>query len=315
MRIVSLLPSATEIVCSLGLQDQLVGVSHSCNYPSGVSDLPAMTRTTVPKDASSDAIDQHVRRHLGEHTALYQLDIERLAEVDPDIVVSQRLCDVCAVNSDDVLAALHELPTQPRLVELEPELRADVFHDIRLVGRALNAAGAALQVLESLQARVDDVAERTARIPMHLRPRVALLEWLLPPFNSGHWNPELVALAGGIDCLGPSGKRSHTISWSDVLQARPDKIVVACCGLSQERTRADFVKLAQDEAWQELLESVDRRVYVTDGDAYFSRPGPRLIDGMEALAHALHPAIHPPSETGAQVVLAAAGANTDPPNA
>ena len=303
MRVVSLLPSATEIVCTLGLQEQLVGISHSCDFPSDITRLPVMTRTTVPKHESSEEIDAHVRRYLGDHAALYQLNLDQLEAVSPDVIVSQRLCDVCAVSSDDVLAALNKLSSKPLLIDLEPEILADVFADIRRVGRALLASGQAEQVVASLEDRISAVAARTETIMLEQRPRVALLEWLLPPFNSGHWNPELVELAGGIDCLGPRAKPSHTISWADVLQARPDVVVVSCCGFSRERTTRDFEQLSGLEEWQVLLETVDGRIYVTDGNAYFSRPGPRLVDSMEALAHTLHPRIHPQTETDARVVL------------
>lgn len=302
MRIVSLLPSATEIVCSLGLQDQIVGVSHSCNYPEGVADLPVLTRTTVPKDASSREIDDHVRRYLGDHSALYQLDLEELTRTRPQVVVSQRLCDVCAVNVDDVTAALGDLPGKPQLVDLEPEVLDDVFGDILRVGAMLNAVPQAQRLVRDLKQRRTAAAERTHAIPLAQRPRVAMLEWLVPPFNSGHWNPELVELAGGIDCLGPHGKPSATISWDTVLEARPQVIFLACCGFDCDRTIKDLNALGGDPQWQNLIKKTGARVLVTDGDAYFSRPGPRLIDGMEALAHALHPIVHPPTDTEAQVL-------------
>jgi len=304
MRIVSLLPSATEIVCSLGLQDQIVGISHSCDYPAEICHLPVMTRTTVPRQASSEQIDSYVRGFLGENSALYQLNLDLLEKASPDVIVSQRLCDVCAVSTDDVLAALQRLSSQPGLVDLEPAVLADVFSDIRRVGTALDASAQAERVVAKLENRISLVAARTRTIAMELRPRVALLEWLLPPFNSGHWNPELVELAGGTDCLGPKGKPSQTVSWSDVLAAHPDIIVVACCGFSRQRASRDFEQLANQRQWRELVKSVSGRVYITDGNAYFSRPGPRLVDSLEALAHALHPSIHPPSATGAQVSLA-----------
>ena len=301
MKVVSLLPSATEIVCALGLQDQLVGISHSCDYPVEITGRTVITRTSVPKDASSQEIDEFVRGYLGDHAALYQLNLDALEATAPDVIVSQRLCDVCAVSSDDVEAAFSSLSNRPNLVDLEPEILADVFADIKRVGEALGVASRADDVIGALQNRVDTVAQRTASIPVENRPRVALLEWLLPPFNSGHWNPELVELAGGIDCLGPAGKPSRTVSWQDVLQAQPDVLVIGCCGFSRQRAIEDFEQLVEIPEWQLLMKRVGGKVLVTDGNAYFSRPGPRLVDGLEALAHALHPGVHTESETDAQV--------------
>ena len=189
VRVVTLLPSATEIVCALGLDERLVGVSHSCSYPPKVLDLPVMTSTHVPYTKSSEVIDAYVRDHLTGHEALYDLDIQRLSDARPDVVVSQALCDVCAVSTGDVLEAIHSLPTAPTLIDLEPNTLADVFDDIVRVGKRLEAGDAAAKLVADLGARRDVVAARTASVPLSSRPRVAFLEWLYPPFNGGHWNP------------------------------------------------------------------------------------------------------------------------------
>jgi iron complex transport system substrate-binding protein len=286
---------------TLGLQDQLVGISHCCDYPASVLDRPVMTRTSIPENAPSEVVDDQVRRYLGDHTALYQLNLDVLESAQPDVIVSQRLCDVCAVSSDDVMAAMDNISSQPVLVDLEPEVLADVFADIQRVGDALNSSRQAQQLITELHNRVNAVADRTRAIAVSDRPRVAMLEWLLPPFSSGHWNPELVELAGGIDCLGPKGKPSQTIQWEDVIAARPDVIVIACCGFDRERAGDDLERLENEPNWLKLMERVEGRVFLSDGNAYFSRPGPRLVDGMEALAHALHPQIHPESQTEARI--------------
>lgn len=293
MRIASLLPSATEIVCALGCEAQLVGVSHSCNYPPSVLELPNMTSTRVPIDSSSDVIDRFVREHLLANDALYDLDLPSLEKAAPDLVVSQALCDVCAVSTGDVVLAIKSINSRPELIDLEPNTLDDVFNDIERVALALGVRDRGADLLSSLRRRRDRVAERTRSIPRNERPRVAFLEWLLPPFNGGHWNPELISLAGGIDTLGRHGKPSATTSWAEVGAAAPDVVIVACCGLTPERTQHDLRSLASNEDWCSLAAVQKGRVVVVDGNAYFSSPGPRLIDGLEIIAHALHPEVHP----------------------
>ena len=292
MRIVTLLPSATEIVCALDAGEQLVGVSHSCDFPPFVEELPRMTSTHVPYDEDSETIDSYVREHLAGHEALYDLDVEKLGEAKPDVVISQALCDVCAVATGDASEAVRSLPGKPLLIDLTPNTLDDVFADIIRVGVELGAEQAAKALVDSLEERRDRVADRTATIPHADRPRVAFLEWLLPPFNGGHWNPELVALAGGIDLLGAHGKPSSTLEWPDVVELQPEVLFVACCGFTIERAMEDVRSVRQHEAWRQLPAVWNDRVYVADGNAYFSCPGPRLIDGLEIMAHALHPAVH-----------------------
>lgn len=298
MRIVSLLPSATEIVCALGLQEHLVGVSHGCNYPPGVDTLPRMTSTRVPYHAGSDEIDAYVRDHLGDNTALYDLDMDALAAVRPDVVVSQALCDVCAVATGDVRDAIRSLPGRPTLIDLTPNSLTDVFDDMLRVGEAAGAQAAARDLVASLTARRDRVAERSDAIAKADRPRVMFFEWLLPPFSGGHWNPELVTLAGGDDLLGNPGEPSRTLDWQTVIDASPELAFVACCGFSIERALLDITALAENPAWQSLPAVRAHRLFVADGNAYFSSPGPRLLDGLELMAHTLHPAVHPAPEKG-----------------
>ncbi|HET6883774.1 MAG TPA: cobalamin-binding protein [Pirellulales bacterium] len=291
MRIVSLLPSATEIICELGIGEQLVGVSHECDYPTFVQDLPKVTRTKIPQMASSQEIDALVRQQLKTQSALYSLDLPTLERLKPDLIVTQTLCNVCAVAESEVIAALCHLPGQARVVNLEPVRLADVFASLRLVAEAAGAPGRAESVVAGLQARIDAVAKRTAGVASC--PQVVFLEWVDPPFSAGHWTPELVRLAGGIELIGREAMPSRTISWEEIVCASPDVLFVACCGFAAERTRYDLSTLAARPGFGDLPCVRSGRVYNSDGSAYFNRPGPRLVDSLEILAHALHPDLHP----------------------
>jgi iron complex transport system substrate-binding protein len=293
MRIVSLLPSATEIVCALGLEDSLVGVTHECDYPPFVKGLPKVTRTLIPHDATSAEIDQLVRERLATSRALYTLDMEILESLRPDLLVTQALCDVCAVAEEEVRAAACTLPGQPRVVNLEPMSLEDVLQTLLAVGEVTGRVERARRVVAGLRARVAAVAERTEQIPAEERPRVAFLEWIDPLFNGGHWNPALVELAGGIDVFGNAGIPSRTRAWDELVASRPDVLFVACCGYAADRTVKDLPILARLPGWSDLPCVRASRVYVTDGSAYFSRPGPRLVDSLEIMAHSLHPRLHP----------------------
>ncbi len=292
MRIVSLLPSATEIVCALGLEAGLVGVTHECDYPPSVKHLPKVTRTLIPHDATSGEIDALVRERLESQSALYTLDMEILERLRPELLVTQALCDVCAVAHAEVTSAACSLPGQPRVLNLEPMSLDDVYDTLHMVGAAAGVEARAKQVVDGLKQRVTTVAERTASIPVGERPRVAFLEWIDPPFNGGHWNPALIEMAGGIDVLGNAGQPSRTLDWHTVAASRPDVLFIACCGFDTRRTLQDIPLLQRQPKWNALPCVLSGRVYVTDGNAYFSRPGPRLVDGLEILANALHPNVH-----------------------
>ena len=291
MRIVSLLPSATEIICSLGLEDQLVGVTHECDFPASVRGLPKVTNTLIPTDASSAEIDRLVREKLSGSSALYTLNHEALESLAPDLIVTQALCDVCAVAEDEVKDAACRLPGAPRVLNLEPETLNEVLDCVREVGEAAGIERRAREVVAALRERIDVVTSRADRAPS--RPRVALLEWLQPPFSTGHWNPELVRLAGGIDGLGAEGRKSRTLTWGEVIAWRPEVVVISCCGFTIERTLQDIPALDGVRGWKRLPAVRDGRVFVTDGSAYFSRPGPRLVDSLELLAHLVHPDLNP----------------------
>jgi iron complex transport system substrate-binding protein len=291
MRIVSLLPSATEILCALGLEHCLVGVSHECDYPASVRRLPSVTRTLIPAEASSAEIDRLVRERLHADRALYSLDLAVLEALQPDLIVTQALCDVCAVAEAEVRSAACALARAPRVLNLEPQTVSELFASIREVGAAAGVADAAVRVVSGLEARVAAVVSRSANLPS--RPRMAFLEWLDPPFSCGHWNPELVRWAGGLDGFGRDGARSRTLTWEEILAWQPEVVLIACCGFSVERARRELPLLAKVPGWDRVPAVRAGRVYLTDGSHYFSRPGPRLVDSLEILAHLLHPEVHP----------------------
>ncbi len=300
MRIVSLLPSATEIVCALGLGDQLVGVTHECDYPSVVRDLPKVTRTLIPHDASSEAIDGLVRERLKTERALYSLDLPTLEQLRPDLIVTQALCDVCAVAESEVTAAAGRLPGQPKVVNLEPTCLEEVFECLQLVGSAAGVESMAGEVVARLRHRVEQVAN--VGRDLTARPGVVVLEWIDPPFCSGHWTPELVRLAGGRELIGKEGQPSRTTPWQEIVDANPEVLVIACCGFDTERARRDLPILASYPSIERLACVRTGNVYVMDGNAYFNRPGPRLVDSLEILAHVLHPRVYPLPSTAEPVV-------------
>lgn len=297
MRIVSLLPSATEIVASLGLVDQLVGVTHECDWPEGVTEKPKVTRTLIPTDAASHEIDALVREQRSNSRALYSLDFEQMRSLNPDLIVTQTLCDVCAVDDREVRRFVSEVTqsqcstTPPRVVYLEPTCLEDVLQNIVEVAEAAGVPAEGKRVVGALRQRI----ERVRRIAMESaiakssRPRVAVLEWLDPLFSCGHWTPELVEIAGGVEPLAKTGSRSRQVDLVELVQADPDVILIACCGFSVERTMQDVPAFLNKPEVASLRCVRSGRVFVTDGSAYFSRPGPRLIESLEILAHAIDP--------------------------
>jgi iron complex transport system substrate-binding protein len=291
MRIVSLLPSATEIICELGLREQLLGVTHECDYPPSVRSLPKVTQTLIPHDAPSHEIDALVRERLKTARALYSLDMPTLERLRPELIVTQALCDVCAVAEDDVKQAVCALPGTPCVVNLEPTRLADLFICLHVVAQAAGVPERGTAATSRLHARIEAVERRTAQIES--RPRVVMLEWIDPPFCAGHWSPELVRLAGGIEVLGREGRPSQTTAWDDIVRADPDVLFIACCGFDVDRTRQDLPILTARPGFDRLSCTRSGRIYWGNGSAYFNRPGPRLVDSLEILAHALHPEVHP----------------------
>ena len=288
MRIVSLLPSATEIICELGLRDQLVGVTHECDWPKSVMSLPKVTNTLIPTNATSAEIDALVRDRMGQQSALYTLDMGMLEKLQPELIITQALCDVCAVAEEEVKSAACRLASLPGVVNLEPETLEEVFGAIKTVAKATRREVEGEAAIARLRARVERVTSRTSELA---RPRVALLEWIDPPFSTGHWNPELVRLAGGVDELGQEGKKSVTLQWERVIAYQPEVVVISCCGFTVERSLQEVGVLANVPGWDDVPAVRAGRVWVADGSSYFSRPSQRLVDSLELLAHVIHPEV------------------------
>ena len=287
-RIVSLLPAATEIAAALGLVDQVVGVSHECDFPEEVRQRPRITQCPIHDAALTSAeVDKWVRRSLRENGTIYTLDEPLLRTLEPDVILTQRLCDVCAVGYGSVAKLAQTLPGPPRVVNLEPTSLADIFEDIRRVGKACDVPERTEKLIGSLSERVENVRERAAIIPD--RPRCFLMEWVDPPFCSGHWGPELVEIAGGDDPLGRKHQPSAQIEWQQVLDARPEIIVLALCGYDIDRARHDYELLRRFPGFGSMPAAESGQVYVVNASAYFARPGPRIVDSLEILAGILHP--------------------------
>lgn len=287
-KIVTLLPSATEIVCELGLKDRLVGVTHECDYPPGVENLPHVTSSVIDHNATSLEIDSAVREHLDTSNALYHLNEPLMKALAPDLIVTQALCEVCAVSEDEVQRIVQRLPGPPALVNLEPMTLYEVFDTISLVGEVAGCQAVAQRYRESLEQRVDAVRTKTDSISLSERPTVGFLEWIDPLFNAGHWTPEIIEYAGGIDAFGNKHKPSQTISDETLTNSDPDVLIVALCGFDEARAASDLESLKARIPWDLLKAVVDDRVYILDGNAYFSRPGPRLVDSLEILSELLH---------------------------
>ena len=292
MRIVSLLPSATELVCGLGLRQQLVGVSHECDYPNSVIGLPVLTSSRIPEGLDSGSIDHLVTEQLKSDQALYDLNIDVLTSLRPDLIVTQALCDVCAVSGNDVARAVGGLPNNPDVINLEPNCLTDVLDTVELLAEAADCVKQGQIYLRELRYRISQVNNKSSVINLSDKPRVALLDWLDPIFDGGHWSPEIIELAGGIACFGNKKEPSQRRSWNDLIQARPDIIFIALCGFNVERSMQDVEDFFSSQEFSVLRNQVSSKIFLVDGNAYFSRPGPRLVDALEIMANAIHPLIH-----------------------
>ncbi|MGH9455355.1 MAG: cobalamin-binding protein [Terriglobia bacterium] len=292
MRIVSLLPSSTEMVFALGLADSLVGVTHECDFPLEALSLPQVTRSAIPPGASSLEIDKAVSAALDDQGSIYDLDLDLLERLAPDLILTQRLCDVCAVSFDRVQAAASELGSHPRIINLEPHGLNDIFENILTVAEAAGREPAGREVVRSLRSRVEAVGSRTASLAE--RPRVFCMEWVNPPYCGGHWMKALVDLAGGMDALANDQRPSYRLEWEKVLRFAPEVIVLTCCGFDLERNLKEGELLAAFPGVLDLPAFQAGRVYATDGSSYFSRPGPRIVESLEILAHLIHPELFPP---------------------
>jgi iron complex transport system substrate-binding protein len=285
MRIVSLVPSATELLFALGLGPELIAVTHECDYPPTARDLPRITRDILPPGLSAAQIDAAVKERTLAGESIYELDADALHHLRPDLIVTQALCSVCAVSEDDVRAIAEAIDTQPMVISLDPHTVGEVLGDARTLAQATNRKDAAVDLLSEASARIDRVrlAVRAAT-----RPRVAALEWLDPPFIAGHWIPQLIEYAGGQDVLGFAGERSEERTWAEVAAARPAIVIVMPCGYEAEIAHRE-AEMHRDE----LAALGAGEVVAVNASAYFSRPGPRIVDGLELLAHILHPDLVP----------------------
>ncbi len=288
MRVVSLIASATEIVCALGFEDRLVGRSHECDFPPSVRRLPVCTEPKFNVHGSSYEIDQRVKAILQESLSVYRVDADRLKELRPDVIVTQSQCEVCAVSLKDVEQTVCTwLDHRPKLVSLHPNALSDVWKDIRLVAAALEVPTRGEERVERLQRRMADVSAKAGALPG--RPTVACVEWIEPLMAAGNWMPELVDMAGGVSRFGVAGQHAPWMTWPELCAADPDVIVLLPCGWDIARTRQEMPLLTGRPEWAGLKAVKAGRVFLTDGNQYFNRPGPRLAESLEILAELLHP--------------------------
>ena len=287
-RIISLISSATEIVHALGFGEHLVGRSHECDYPASVQSLPVCTEAKFDPDGTSYQIDQRVKAILQEAVSVYRIDVGLLDRLAPDLILTQSQCEVCAVSFKDVAAAASQLiASQPRLVSLEPNVLEDVWGDIRRVAAALEVAERGAEVVAQLHGRTEAVVQQVQVLAE--RPRVACIEWIEPLMAAGNWVPELVEMAGGKNLFGVAGAHSPWMEWEELQEQDPDVIVVLPCGYDIEKSRSEMGGLTAQSGWSDLQAVRAGRVYLTDGNQYFNRPGPRLAESLEILAEVLHP--------------------------
>jgi iron complex transport system substrate-binding protein len=292
MRIVSLVPHATELLFALGLGPEVVGVTHECDYPPGALRLPQITRDVLPSGLSAAEIDAAVRERTLAGEAIYALDRDALSALRPDLIVTQALCPVCAVSYDEVAEIAKGLPSCPSVIALDPKTLGETFGDVRTLAQATERRDVGVDLVQRAAARIDRVK---LAVRAQARPRVVALEWLDPVYIAGHWTPQLIELAGGEDVLGMPGEPSVSVSWETVAAAAPDVVVVMPCGYDAPRALEEASGHAD-----ELAALGARKIVAVNASAYFSRPGPRLTDGMELLAHILHPEQVPEAPDGAE---------------
>lgn len=287
-RIVSLIPSTTEIVCALGFEGQLVGRSHECDFPESVRRLPVCTEPTFSPDGTSYEIDQHIKAILHQALSVYCVHGDILKELRPEVILTQSQCEVCAVSLRDVEEAVGEwLGFRPQILSLEPRILADVWANIGRVAEALGVPERGAELVKNLKQRVFAIAAMARTLSPG--PTVACIEWIEPLMAAGNWMPELVEMAGGINLFGEAGKHSPWMTWEELVQKDPNVIVVLPCGFDIKRTREEMPALTRKAEWSRLRAVRSGRVYLTDGNQYFNRPGPRLVESLEILAEILHP--------------------------
>lgn len=290
MRVVSLLPSATEMVAFLGLAGNLVGRSHECDFPAAVRRVPSLTASKVERGLGSAKIEERVQEIIRQGLSVYEVDASLLRNLAPDLILTQSQCAVCAVTPGDLEQALGAWTGQaPRLLSLAPASLGEVWHDLLQVGNVLGAQAEALRKLAGLQDRMEELRRRTAAIGK--RPKLAAIEWIEPLMVAGNWVPELVEIAGGTSLLARSGEHSPWIDWEVLEASDPDLILIIPCGFSIERSLVDLERLQDRPAWQKLRAVREGKFFIADGRQFFSRPGPRLVESAEILAEILHPSI------------------------
>jgi iron complex transport system substrate-binding protein len=294
MRIVSLVPHATELLFELGLGPDVVAVTHECDHPPAAAELPRVTRDVLPGGLSAAEIDAAVRERTQAGEAIYELDGAALAALEPELIVTQALCPVCAVSYEDVAELAKELPSRPKVIALDPKSLGESLGDVRTIAEACDRRDRGVDLVGEIAARIDRTRLAVRGAP---RPRVAALEWLDPVFVAGHWTPQLIELAGGEDVLGLPGEPSQELSWEEVATARAEVVVVMPCGYDAPRARAEALRYAVN-----LSLLLATRTVAVNASAYFSRPGPRLVDGLELLAHILHPGLVPEAPQGAEPI-------------
>ena len=289
MRIVSLLPSATEILFALGFDHEIVGVSHECDYPARARTKTVVIHSRIPHGASPAEIDVLVREYVHRGESLYAVDAEVLEDLAPDLIITQDLCHVCAASPDDLATALARFDRRPEVLCLNPQDLGDVWRDILWVGEETFRGPQAEELVKQIGARLGAIEQRVSSAAE--RPRVAFLEWLQPIYVGGHWVPEMIERAGGEDVFGSARTPSFRIAIEDVIEAAPEILLIAPCGYSAEQALDEYKSMAFPEAWQAIPAVRNGRVYALEANGYFSRPGPRLVTGIEALAKVLHPAL------------------------
>lgn len=291
MQICSLLPSATEILYALGLGDSVAGVTHECDFPPAAAKKPALIHPRLNLDVSPGEMDRQVSDMTARGESIYAVDADLLTKLAPDLIVTQDLCHVCTVSPDDLGGALARLSKRPRVLSLTPHTLVDVWEDIRRVGEATHRRRDAQALTLAIEQQVAAIEMQTARAS--IRPRVLCLEWLAPFYVGGHWVPEMVSKAGGEDVLGITGKPSFKVTAEQIAQSRAEIILVMPCGYNTDRAAAEWCAFNPPESWRDLPAIRDGRIFAVDANSYFSRPGPRLADGIAILAHILHPEIFP----------------------
>jgi iron complex transport system substrate-binding protein len=296
VRIASLVPSATEMLFALGLGDSVVAVTHECDYPEEAAELPHLTHSAIPYGLSAAEIDREVTERTARGESIYELDEEELRDLEPDLIVTQAVCEVCAVSFDDVTKVAESMDPQPKVLSLDPTTFGEMLADIRRLGEATNTHDEAEELIAEIGDRVDAIAAAVAGADR--QPPVLALEWFEPLYVGGHWVPQMIEMAGGLDLLGFAGEKSRVAEWSEVGAIGPAVVVAMPCGYDADRAATEAYQYAH-----QLSALGAERIVAVDASAYFSRPGPRLVDGIELLAHAIHPDLVGPPPPGRMVEL------------